>query len=95
VIGLGGDKVEIKSSKVYVNDQLLSEIRESEKDDSDFPIEDFVAVTVPSEEYFLIGDNLANSYNNRHWKRSTVKIEDIYGKVRQVKDKDNENIRSL
>lgn len=95
VIGLGGDKVQVKSGKVYVNDHVLSGILGGGKYESDYPVEDFGAVIVPQGEYFLVGDNLANSYDSRHWKRSTVKIEDIYGKVTQIKDKDSGEIRSL
>lgn len=95
VIGLGGDKVQITSNKVYVNNGVLSGILGSGKYFTDEPVEDFGPVVVPKDEYFLVGDNLANSADSRHWKRSTVKIEDIHGKVTQVKDKDSGEMRSL
>jgi signal peptidase I len=95
VIGVGGDKIQIVSSKVYVNDRILSGILGSGKYFSNYPVEDFGPVIVPQGEYFLVGDNLANSADSRHWKRATVRIEDIYGKVTQVKDKDSGETRSL
>lgn len=95
VIGLGGDRVQIKSGKVYVNDQLLSGILGSGQYESNYPVEDFGPVTVPQNQYFLVGDNLANSYDSRNWKHSTVTLEGIYGKVIEIKDGKSGEIRFL
>lgn len=94
VIAIGGDKVKVAFARVYVNDHVFGEIFGG-RYESDYPVEDFGPIVVPQGEYFLAGDNLANSYDSRHWKRSTLKLEDIYGKVTQIKDKDSGEIRSL
>jgi signal peptidase I len=95
IIGLGGDKVQIVSGRVFVNGQALGGAFASGNYFSDNQVEDFGPVVVPQGEYFLVGDNLANSYDSRYWKRSMVKIEDIYGKVTLLKDKNSGEIRSL
>lgn len=95
IIGLGRDKVQVIAGKVYVNDNLLSGVLGRGKYFSDMPVEDFGPLVVPQGEYFLVGDNLANSYDSRLWKNSTVKIESIYGKVTQIKDKETGEQRSL
>jgi len=95
VVGLGGDKIQIKSGRLYVTNNTLSVVFGSGKYESDYPVKDFGPVVVPQGEYFLVGDNLANSYDSRHWKRSTIRIEDIYGKATLVKDQKSGELRSL
>jgi len=95
VIGMGGEKVQVKAGKLYIADRPVGGIFESGKYASDDPVEDFGPVVVPQGEYFVVGDNLANSYDSRHYKRSTIRMEDIYGQVTIVKDKSSGEVRSL
>ncbi len=60
VIGLPGDSVEVKNSKVYINGQAWSEPYISET-----PYGDFKAITVPADSIFVMGDNRANSKDSR------------------------------
>ncbi len=86
VIALGGEKIELKKGVVFINDKML--------DESPFekiPSEDnFKALIVPPNEYFLMGDNRPNSEDSRYIK--TIKREDIDGKVDNIiRKEDYEN----
>jgi len=95
IIGLGGDRIRIAYGKVYVNDRILDGAFGTGKYQSDFPVEDFGPFIVPQGEYFLVGDNLANSYDSRHWTHPTVNIKGIYGKVTAIQDVKTKKIRYL
>src|SRR5919199_3600908 len=62
VIGLPGDKVEVKDGLVYVNAQPLQE-----KYIEDQPNYRFGPVSVPPNEYLVLGDNRNNSYDSHYW----------------------------
>ena len=79
VIGLGGEKVEIKKGVVYINDQQLEQPFEFNLSD-----EDFGPVQIPSKEVFLLGDNRPESEDSRYWKPSTIGRERIIGKVVKI-----------
>ena len=62
VVGLPGEKVEVKNGKVYINDQPLAEKYIAEP-----PEYTFGPVTVPDDSYFVLGDNRNNSYDSHYW----------------------------
>jgi len=65
VIGLPGDKVELKGGKVYIND---SEVPLDEPYLKETPYdEDFGPVIVPENAYFCLGDNRNISADARSW----------------------------
>jgi signal peptidase I len=86
VIGLGGDRVQVREGRVYVNENFLGGAFASGKYETNKPVKDFGPIVVPPEQYFLIGDNLPDSYDSRHWAQPTIKKELIYGKVTEMKD---------
>ncbi len=81
IIGLPNEKIEIKDSKVFINDKLLEESFEKITDDRDSR-KDVPAMVIPENEYFVMGDNRPQSLDSRYWK--TVKKEEILGKVVEI-----------
>jgi signal peptidase I len=71
IIGLGGEKVELKNGVVYINDAPLDE-SSFERYPAD---RNFKAVVIPENEYFILGDNRPNSEDSRYI--GTVKRENI------------------
>jgi len=78
VIGLPGETLELKKKKIYINGQPLEEpyvhfldeprgnSNLSEVTSSDVR-EDYGPVTVPPNQYFMMGDNRDNSADSRYW----------------------------
>lgn len=89
IVGLPGDRVEVTNGKVYINHQPLKEAylpRDIEtvidsKTCFSRP-QAFLAqpVTIPADEYLVLGDNRNNSYDGRCW--GFVTKEDIIGRAR-------------
>lgn len=62
VIGLPGDKVQMKNNKVYVNDKALKEPYLAE------PLNyEYGPVTVPAKCLMVLGDNRNNSFDSHYW----------------------------
>ena len=79
IIGLPGDKVEIKKGKVYINDseKALKEPYLFEKAEK----LDFGPYNVPENCYFMLGDNRNISNDSRFWNIHYVSRDKIYGKA--------------
>lgn len=62
LIGLPGDKIQVKQGKVYINNQALSE-----EYIADSPNYELGPITVPPNSYVMLGDNRNNSCDSHMW----------------------------
>ena len=74
LIGLPGDRIEIRENCVYINGEYLSESYVSSV------AEDY-AIQLGADDYFVLGDNRADSYDSRAADIGTLKQENIHGRV--------------
>ncbi len=79
IIGLPGEKVEIKKGKIYINDSdtPLDEPYLHEK-----PVKsDWGPYQVPEASFFMLGDNRNVSIDSRYWDNKFVRKDQIFGKA--------------
>jgi len=72
VIGLPGDHVDIHDGAVWINGRKLEESYTMGPTELPYPSELLapfrgVPLTVPQDQYFVMGDNRGNSYDSRYW----------------------------
>ncbi len=75
VIGLPGDRLTSKGNTIYINGRALHETW-SHTEPLGTPID---PITVPKDEYFMMGDNHGSSCDSRYW--GPIKRSLIVGKV--------------
>lgn len=77
VIGLPGDKIEIKDGgKVYINGDLYNEPYVKNPDDKQ------ASFVVPQGKYLMLGDNREKSNDARYWNNPYIDGSNIQGKAR-------------
>jgi signal peptidase I len=83
VIGLPGETVEVRDNKVYLNGRVLPEPwLPAATSESNPYTANYGPVTVPTGDYFVMGDNRTRSCDSRMW--GPVKGSTIVGKVVQI-----------
>jgi signal peptidase I len=78
LIGLPGEKIEIKNGKVYVNDSRIALRDDFIKSEA---FGNYGPYNVPGDSYFMLGDNRNNSLDSRFWKKNFVSRKKILGKA--------------
>lgn len=78
VIGVPGDKVQIRDGTVYVNDKAFKGADTESVEEAGLA-ED--VITLGEDEYFVLGDNSDNSEDSRYASIGNVNKNDIIGKV--------------
>ncbi|MCX5887475.1 MAG: signal peptidase I [Proteobacteria bacterium] len=84
VIGVGGDRIEIKQKKIYINDQPFNDThghyQESNPSSSYIQFRDNLGpIVVPENTLFVMGDNRDRSYDSRFW--GFVTLDRVKGKA--------------
>lgn len=76
LIGLPGDKVEIKEGgQLFINDIRYDEPYVIQKDGKTGSFQ------VPEDSFLFLGDNRADSYDSRYWNEPYISKEAIVGKA--------------
>lgn len=82
VIGLGGDKLQIKDKQIFVNDRLLDEPYVQHRETTIMPAaasnrDNMSPIKIPEDSIFVMGDNRDRSFDSRFW--GSVKSKDVVG----------------
>ena len=76
LIGLPGDKIEMKDGVVTVNGEVLADEYVKNKD-----YKEDETFEVPEGKYFFLGDNRSSSFDSSKWKNPYIDGSDIKGKA--------------
>jgi signal peptidase I len=99
VIGVSGDRIEIKNKKILINDKEYTDNYGIYTDKVIYPgamqpRDNYGPVTVPPRSLFVMGDNRDESADSRYW--GFVDLKDVEGKAFIIYwswDREEQNLR--
>ena len=80
VIGLPGDTVEVRDTKLYINNQLYSE-NYARYDEGGLREGNFGPEKVPPNHIFMLGDNRDHSKDSRFWQNPFLPVQRVKGRA--------------
>ncbi len=83
VIGLPGEKVEVRGSRLYINDKQLDEPY-ARWEEGGIPEGSFGPEVVPEDHVFLLGDNRDHSKDSRFWDYPFLEERRIKGRAQII-----------
>lgn len=82
IVGIPGDRIEIRDRVLYRNGQPVAEPYVRPVDDSHFYGRNFGVTTVEAGNVFVLGDNRDNSKDSRDW--GTIPINQLRGRAQFI-----------
>ncbi|MHC0039113.1 signal peptidase I [Pseudoneobacillus sp. C159] len=88
IIGIPGDKIEVRNDQLFINGKVVEESylsynREVAEQMGLFLTDDIEPITVPANHYYVMGDNRLVSMDSRNG-LGLIKKDDIVGKLEFV-----------
>ena len=78
IIGLPGENIEYKNNTLYINGKKIKDA--SKRRTLDFSLEELYDIKkIPSNYYFVMGDNRGNSLDSRDYRVGLINKKDIIG----------------
>lgn len=83
VIGMPGETIAYRKNKLYINGKEMPDPYPSSKTD-DFTIEEVGHTKIPSDSYFVMGDNRSVSADSRLAEIGVIKKDKILGRAKLI-----------
>ncbi len=78
IIGLPGESIKYKNNVLYINDNVMDDVATARTNDFDLK-ELYNIDAIPSDYFFVMGDNRGYSLDSRDYRVGLIKKSDIIG----------------